>query len=125
MSPLRRMLYLDTCVWLPDDLLMKADKITMSSALELRVPLLDHRLAEYAWSLPDGYKLRGDQGKWLLRRAARGRVPEGDPHPAQAGLRDADGGSGYVARSWASCASRCSAARRSAAGALNGVSSRP
>lgn len=76
MSPLRRMLYLDTCVWLPDDLLMKADKITMSSALELRVPLLDHRLAEYAWSLPDHHKLRGDQGKWLLRRAARGRVPE-------------------------------------------------
>src|SRR5205823_5430379 len=58
MTPLRRMLYLDTRVWLPDDLLMKADKITMATAIELRVPLLDHRLVEYAWSLPDHYKVR-------------------------------------------------------------------
>ena len=47
----------------------------MAFALELRVPLLDHRLAEQAWALPDRFKLRGAEGKWLLRRAARGRVP--------------------------------------------------
>jgi asparagine synthase (glutamine-hydrolysing) len=75
MTPLRRMLYLDTRVWLPDDLLMKADKMTMATAIELRVPLLDHHLVEHAWSLPDRYKVRRGEGKRLLRRAARGRVP--------------------------------------------------
>lgn len=75
LSPLRRMLYLDLHVWLPDDLLVKADKMTMASSLELRVPLLDHRLVEHAWSLPDSLKLRGGTGKHLLRRAMRGRVP--------------------------------------------------
>ncbi len=75
LSPLRRMLYLDTRLWLPDDLLTKADRMTMAAGLELRVPLLDHRIVERAWALPDDFKLRGKQGKWLLRRAARGRVP--------------------------------------------------
>ncbi len=74
-SPLRRMLYLDTRVWLPDDLLVKADKMTMAHALELRVPMLDHRLVEHAWALPDRMKLSGAVGKALLRRAAAGRVP--------------------------------------------------
>jgi len=74
-TPLRRLLYLDQRVWLPDDLLVKADKMTMAHALELRVPLLDHHLVEYAWSLPDAMKLRGGVGKLLLRRAAQGRVP--------------------------------------------------
>jgi asparagine synthase (glutamine-hydrolysing) len=75
MSPLRRMLHLDTRVWLPDDLLVKADKMTMAHAVELRVPLLDHELVRYCWSLPDDMKLRGGVGKWLLRRAARHRIP--------------------------------------------------
>jgi asparagine synthase (glutamine-hydrolysing) len=69
------MLYLDTRVWLPDDLLVKADKMTMAHAIELRVPFLDHHLVEYAWSLPDRYKVRGSVGKYLLRRAARSRIP--------------------------------------------------
>ena len=77
MGPLRRMLYLDYRTWLPDDLLAKADRITMAAGLELRVPLLDHTLVEYAWTLPDRFKIRGGEGKWLLRRAARGRVPQG------------------------------------------------
>ena len=76
LSPLRRMLYLDANVWLPDELLVKADKITMASAIELRVPLLDHRLAEFAWALPEAWLLDGGEGKRLLRSAARGRVPE-------------------------------------------------
>jgi asparagine synthase (glutamine-hydrolysing) len=75
MTPLARMLYLDLTVWLPDDLLAKADKVTMSAGLELRVPLLDHRLVERAFALPDRYKVAGGEGKRLLRRAARGRVP--------------------------------------------------
>jgi asparagine synthase (glutamine-hydrolysing) len=76
MSPLRRMLYLDGRVWLPDDLLVKADKVTMAHAIELRVPFLDHELMEYAWSLPDHLKIAGGVGKALLRRSARGRVPQ-------------------------------------------------
>jgi len=76
LSPLRQMLLLDTRVWLPDDLLVKADKMTMAHAVELRVPFLDHQVVEYAWSLPDSFKRRDAVGKWLLRRAARGRVPD-------------------------------------------------
>jgi asparagine synthase (glutamine-hydrolysing) len=71
LSPLRRMLYVDTKVWLPDDLLVKADKMTMAHALELRVPLLDHRLLEWAWRLPDRFLDR----KRLLRRLAARSVP--------------------------------------------------
>jgi asparagine synthase (glutamine-hydrolysing) len=76
MTALRRMLYLDSRVWLPDDLLVKADKMTMAHALELRVPFLDHHLMEHAWSLPDHLKIAGGVGKALLRKAARGRVPQ-------------------------------------------------
>ena len=76
MTPLRRMLYLDSRVWLPDDLLVKADKMTMAHAIELRVPFLDHELMEHAWSLPDHLKIHNGVGKALLRKAARGRVPQ-------------------------------------------------
>jgi asparagine synthase (glutamine-hydrolysing) len=76
MTPLRRMLYLDSRVWLPDDLLVKADKMTMAHAIELRVPFLDHELMEHAWSLPDHLKIANGVGKALLRTAARGRVPQ-------------------------------------------------
>jgi asparagine synthase (glutamine-hydrolysing) len=76
MTPLRRMLYLDSSVWLPDDLLVKADKMTMAHGLELRVPFLDHELMEHAWSLPDDLKIHNGVGKALLRKAARGRVPQ-------------------------------------------------
>src|SRR5271156_804866 len=53
------MLYIDTKTWLPDDLLIKADKMTMANSIELRVPLLDHRVLEFAASLPSRRKLRG------------------------------------------------------------------
>jgi asparagine synthase (glutamine-hydrolysing) len=76
MTPLRRMLYLDSRVWLPDDLLVKADKMTMAHALELRVPFLDHELMEHAWSMPDHLKIHNGVGKALLRKAALGRVPQ-------------------------------------------------
>ena len=68
---LRRMLYVDTKVWLPDDLLVKADKMTMAHSLELRVPLLDHKLLEWAWRLPDRFL----DGKRLLRRIAARSLP--------------------------------------------------
>jgi len=75
-SLLTRMLYTDTKVWLPDDLLLKADKMTMANGLELRVPFLDHRLVEFGASLPDAAKLQGSVGKVLLRQAMRGAVPD-------------------------------------------------
>ena len=75
LPPLERMLELDRRVWLPDDLLVKADKITMASSLELRVPFLDHRLVEWSARLPERVKLRGRSGKWLLRKAAYERLP--------------------------------------------------
>ena len=72
---LDQMLYIDTKTWLPDDLLIKADKMTMANSLELRVPLLDHRVLEFAASLPAHYKLRGFSLKHILKRALSKRVP--------------------------------------------------
>jgi asparagine synthase (glutamine-hydrolysing) len=72
---LNQMLYVDTKTWLPDDLLIKADKMTMATSLELRVPLLDHRVLEYAARLPSSHKLRGLQTKYLLKSALETRVP--------------------------------------------------
>jgi asparagine synthase (glutamine-hydrolysing) len=75
-SPLNRMLYVDAKIWLPDDLLLKADKMTMANSLELRVPFLDHKLVEFTSTLPDRLKLRNGRGKALLREAMRGILPQ-------------------------------------------------
>lgn len=75
LDPLDRMLYVDTKTWLPDDLLIKADKITMANSLELRVPLLDQRILEFAASLPSTYKLKNASGKHILKKALAKRVP--------------------------------------------------
>jgi asparagine synthase (glutamine-hydrolysing) len=75
-SPLNKMLYVDTKSWLPDDLLVKADKMTMANSVELRVPFLDHKVLEFAASLPTEYKLKGLTTKYILKRALNGRVPE-------------------------------------------------
>ena len=74
-TPLNKMLYVDTKSWLPDDLLIKADKITMANSLELRVPFLDHKVLEFAASLPSSYKLRGLATKYILKKAFENRVP--------------------------------------------------
>jgi asparagine synthase (glutamine-hydrolysing) len=73
---LSQMLYIDTKTWLPDDLLIKADKITMGNSLELRVPFLDHDVLEFAARLPASYKVKGMQTKRILKRAFHGLVPE-------------------------------------------------
>jgi asparagine synthase (glutamine-hydrolysing) len=75
MSPLQQMLYYDQKVWLPDDLLVKADKMTMAASLELRVPFLDHKVVEWAWRVPQSQKIDGGVGKALLRRAFADIVP--------------------------------------------------
>jgi asparagine synthase (glutamine-hydrolysing) len=99
-QPLDRMLYLDTKVWLPDDLLMKADKMTMATSMELRVPFLDHVLVEYAASLPASCKIKGNETKYLLKHAMESRLPKellyrtkkGFPVPISRWLREkADG----------------------------------
>ncbi|MGB7603116.1 MAG: asparagine synthase (glutamine-hydrolyzing) [Candidatus Sulfotelmatobacter sp.] len=72
---LDQMLYIDTKTWLPDDLLVKADKMTMANSLELRVPLLDHRLLEFAASLPANFKLKGFALKYIWKKALSERVP--------------------------------------------------
>lgn len=71
-----RMLYIDTKTWLPDDLLLKADKITMANSVELRVPLLDHKVLEFAASLPGHYKVRGWTTKYLAKKALSSQVPQ-------------------------------------------------
>lgn len=75
-SIVNRMLYVDTKTSLPDDLLLKADKMTMANSLELRVPFLDHKLLEFAASLPANYKVRGFTTKYLAKRALRNRIPK-------------------------------------------------
>jgi asparagine synthase (glutamine-hydrolysing) len=72
---LNQMLYVDTKTWLADDLLLKADRMTMAASVELRVPFLDHRLVEYAAGLPPSYKNRGGNGKYLLKKIMEPRVP--------------------------------------------------
>ncbi len=74
---LSRMLYFDTKTWLVDDLLIKADRMSMASSLELRVPFLDYRMVEFAASMPSHYKVQGGQGKFLLKKMMEGILPEG------------------------------------------------
>jgi asparagine synthase (glutamine-hydrolysing) len=70
------MLYVDTKTWLPDDLLIKADKMTMANSVELRVPLLDHQVLEFAAALPVSYKLHNGTTKYILKKAFENRVPK-------------------------------------------------
>lgn len=83
---LSKLLYVDTSTWLPDDLLLKADKMTMATSVELRVPFLDHRVLEFAARLPAKYKVQGTQGKRVLRRAFSNRLPEAILNRKKAGF---------------------------------------
>ena len=73
---INRLLYVDSKSWLPDDLLLKADKMTMAASVELRVPLLDHHVLEFAASLPTHQKARGWALKRVLRKALEPRIPK-------------------------------------------------
>jgi asparagine synthase (glutamine-hydrolysing) len=74
-DPLNRMLYVDTKLWLADDLLARGDKTSMAASLEARVPLLDHKLVEFAASLPPQVKVKGLTRKYLLKKVAQTLLP--------------------------------------------------
>ena len=69
------MLDVDRRLWLPDDLLMKMDKMSMAASIEARVPFLNHLLVEWAARLPERFKVHGSEGKVLLKRLARRLLP--------------------------------------------------
>ena len=75
LGAVERMMALDAISYLPDDILVKVDRTGMGVSLESRVPFLDHRLVEFAWSLPLGYKLCDGQTKWPLRQVLYRHVP--------------------------------------------------
>ena len=75
-DPLDRALYVDVRTYLVDDILTKVDKMSMAVSLESREPLLDHKLLEFAASVPASLKLKNGQGKYLLRRLLERRIPK-------------------------------------------------
>ena len=75
LGAVERMMALDAISYLPDDILVKVDRAGMGVSLESRVPFLDHRVVEFAWSLPMSYKLREGQTKWPLRQVLYRHVP--------------------------------------------------
>jgi asparagine synthase (glutamine-hydrolysing) len=75
LDPLSRLLYVDLKTWLANDMLVKVDRMSMANGLEIRSPLLDQRIIEFAATVPSGLKYRGRTSKYLLKRYLESRVP--------------------------------------------------
>jgi asparagine synthase (glutamine-hydrolysing) len=75
LDPLSRLLYVDLKTWLANDILVKVDRMSMANSLEVRAPLLDQKVIEFAAALPPDLKYRNGVSKYLLKRYLRGRVP--------------------------------------------------
>lgn len=75
-SGLDRAQYADLKHWLPGDILTKTDRMSMAVGLEAREPMLDHRLVEFAARLPESMRIRGGQGKYILKHAMEGILPK-------------------------------------------------
>jgi asparagine synthase (glutamine-hydrolysing) len=86
-SSLRKILYFDQTSWLHDNLLERGDRMTMAASLEARMPFMDHLLAEFISSLPDRYRIRRNESKWLLREGMKQLLPEAIINRPKVGFR--------------------------------------
>ena len=86
MDDVSKRLYLDMNMWIIDDILLKADKMTMANSIELRVPLLDKKMWELARSIPVKHKVNGTTTKYAFRKAAKNKLPEDQAKRRKAGF---------------------------------------
>ena len=86
LSLLQQAQWADVATWLPNDLLLKLDRCLMANGLEGRTPFLDPQVADFAFTLPDRFKVRGRYGKWLVRTWLEGVCPAADPWARKQGF---------------------------------------
>ena len=86
LDPLTQLLYVDLKTWLANDILVKVDRMSMASSLEVRAPLLDHHVIEFAATIPPDLKYHGRTSKYLLKRHLEGRVPAATVHRRKQGF---------------------------------------
>ena len=86
LTRLQRAQWRDVATWLPNDLLLKLDRCLMAHGLEGRTPLLDQEVAAFAFGLPDGLKVRGRYGKWILRKWLERHCPAAEPWARKQGF---------------------------------------